>query len=1840
MAKKGKAASKKAVNDKNKKMKLNPKLGKQIRLTLASVFLISAVVIALIPPGDIDASEKWENVQDDNRGNAQYPVVNSSSPGWVPSEPFLAMPDFSDPTAYETSFTLYEIAGQAIPWVYIDQFYYSVHPSSSIPGAGTSGNLAIINGYSDLLPASEIKLDNYLTRDYFTVSERKFIEFYAGSSYTGGDGSVVDNITWPLGGPGSVTFVYSYADYFNIEVNHGSLTDAVRFIENEARNDTEISRRYTGFKDDCKKYYDYIHTTLPQFAADWNAFVTAYVAWNNGPPEDEPRRPALTIVTQPGGDNSSFSFPAFPAPVTLGVPPTGIAADYFTYTIPADYHLHVGNHLSVSPSELSPARRLKYYCEWAERLQPNDPNYHHYLPGLNFTLVAANNQVGGGYIYIPRGGDLIGAPGTSIDNNGFLVIRRSEMVIGIGDDAFRSIGNVDYLDMPSEIKFIGDNAFSNSFIRSVNLTNVEKIGNQAFKNCTQLSTVTLRDGARVVGAEAFFGSGITELSLPYSLSVIGTGAFAECHVLQTVDMSRMNQDPTVIGDYAFYDCAQLREVKFSEIRNSFDIGEGAFALKTAAEGVLTTMTLPRNITGVKGRALGNYLFAGRMGLKSVIMPESYGTDRLNGTIFIPSGMFLMCTGLEFVEFPNASGSGRNGGFASYQNSPVTNANYPDDILPYRGQYLFLDVTNPNFYVRGPELSMDGQIALIRRSTWAAFTQISDFIPYRYINSRGEQCYEVSDGEYILQANVDGRLTGCQLVDDVDWNGSNPIDLIIPEYVGDIKINDIASDALANRNLRSRLRSLTISNNTLTSIAPNAFAGLPRLSRVVIGNSVKEVGANAFANCPLLTDITFNSPNGFAHADFVMGEGAFKTNSRSLTLNGDIVPGYAPFDYAMDPVEGNIAYDDNGRPTGLRILYKSLSPSLLTVMYDRDEEEVVLLNYPKFDRLDANNAGYLRSMEQFYTRIYSGSDYDDMRDDFVAEFKAGAIDYDDVLFGPWVSRAYLNLADAMGVDVSGINAYFEQKPYSIIDNFNNSTPKPWEILTQTENEMVNATLNIFIPAGVTSIDAAKYFNNNGNRANFSVYFDPARNPNSHIDMAEWDMIMGNSPYPNNIDPGGYRIVGGLFSGYYQDFAPDHVSEQHIRGNDQVRTITMSTVKYLPPFAFDSCENLTHVTLGDDLLDIGLTPFRGCTFLRTVTGNDKYLVDQGIIYSKKADDTYLIEQAFPARGSLVGNSFITSDTDPLIVNVSEIVPGAFESCYALNRVDLSSAKKLRIIPANCFNDCNRQLRTVHLPESVNRIETGAFGLNTNLNVYIPGYEVHIATDAFTLLPKLKPGDDPNTQTTSHVIWTYNNTSAHEYAVYHGETREMGISYILMNDRYMVDFLDHEGIPLIPTQRVEHGNEAIPPSEEVMAEYEERLAEANRVFVGWNRLFNAIRENTTVVALTKNMEDAENRFTVTFYTHDGAAVISEQRIALNESAVEPRPPDRSGFRFTGWAPREEWKNVTKDLSVIAIYATDPGSSGSPHPSGSPSGSPSPGSDTEGRFTVSVSGGSGSGLYAPGAIVTIAAYAGVDSRVFDRWTTASTGVGFQNASSAVTSFTMPGNNVTVTATYKNALSSSSGGGSASTNESSGSGGGSGTDGSGGSHSSRTNARVEITKPGIPNHELASASVSGSLDDFVIKITENQAATDAAESALKRHFGDITNIRYFPMDISLYDSTGLHKITDTTGLSINITMPLPTSQVPYGGNNRIASAKGGVLEHLNPTFTTIDGVPCIRFTTTHFSPYVIYADLDNLHIGILDDTPKTGDGVHPKWFLVIGLISVSLILFLRKEKVPELKTT
>lgn len=178
------------------------------------------------------------------------------------------------------------------------------------------------------------------------------------------------------------------------------------------------------------------------------------------------------------------------------------------------------------------------------------------------------------------------------------------------------------------------------------------------------------------------------------------------------------------------------------------------------------------------------------------------------------------------------------------------------------------------------------------------------IPYVYIKD-GKKHYEMaleSDGtRYRYSASEDGTLISCALI----TRDPGMVDLVIPEMIGDIKIKKIGAGCFDDKDLRAVIRSITIKNNSVSEIGDGVFRDLKKLKKVRIGDSVTSIGANAFAGCSSLYDVYFTKPAA-GHSALKIGTDAFVTTGDHLTFHGDIVKGYAPFEWATD--QNNVLRD--------------------------------------------------------------------------------------------------------------------------------------------------------------------------------------------------------------------------------------------------------------------------------------------------------------------------------------------------------------------------------------------------------------------------------------------------------------------------------------------------------------------------------------------------------------------------------------------------------------------------------------------------------------------------------------------------------------------------------------------------------------------------------------------------------------------------------------------------------------------------------------------------------------------------------------------------------------------
>lgn len=1444
-------------------------------------------------------------------------------------------------------------------------------------------------------------------------------------------------------------------------------------------------QKYEDWVSDKAKYDNFV-VEMTKYNSDKITYDTNFQNWQNDPttyqhPGDAPKLPDLPQYS------SSNAYPAA-AQTNVGSP------IYQTVNNPTNYCPSLTCWVADMPQDKDGL--YKYFCE-------THPDYYNVLSGDTYILESVKDSRGGTasgtltnqYVYMPKGTPNVSFGSSSRnDEYGFRIIGLTS-VIGIGAHAFENTSNVTELNLAGEVKYIGDYAFYKSFVNKVVFSNVQDIGNRAFKDCTKLTQIAISDTTVNIGTEAFYGCNMLEAAtLSQSISYVGPGAFANCQKLRSLDLSAINQACN-ISDFAFYNALALSDLKMSD--NIARLGDACFACEKGVSGNLFTFNFPDHIAGavnekrpdgsVEARdPIGNFVLAGRTNLQHVIMPADYGK---NVEVELPYGVFYNCQSLIDVKFPDAGGS------CGYVNYGVLK-NSANEVV----HTMYDTVKTADFCVYGPKSNMSGGVAYPRKSTWGLKSALGNDIPYIYVDTDGSQQVELSNGQYILIIDDNGVLQSCEFAttQQADEAKTNGLDLDIPSTVGDKKVTGIASDCFASPDVHPYIKTIKIADDTISEIAPSSFKDCAMLESVEIGNSVNKIGASAFEGCNKLEYVKFHTPKD-GYSSFPLeniGEKAFSTGASRLVFEGDIDENYGPFVWAMDV--NNYVDPTNGT----RVCYKTGYPYYQTVIVDNRNGYPTLVDYLHYDQIDA----------------------------YAVEEK---IVTDTV--HPSVIERYEKQGQEE-TDASGNISY----SYSV---------------NEAERQLVEKAMNLVVPSGIKSVDVNGYINNTSPATEGNEYASNSYNVSAYLNT---------SPYFLQYKD---KDKGGLFRNYYgtvtgtdgkREYPTGDTLELEDIGNDRLRSITFNSVKYLPDYAFYSCENLNNLNLGSELTEMGDAPFTGCKNLTGIgSTTDNFLCENGIVYSKNDDGTYNIVEVLSARGKLVGGTVVMpSESDPTLYNVKEILPGAFENCDSVTGVDFTGNEKITEIPDCCFKDCDI-LSQVVLPENVKSIGHYAFaGCMEGIEIVCYGKEVYLPKDAFGT-----PGDtDDYDYVTTKKVTSYSDSAVRKAAA------DIGADVTkTLDESFKVRFFDYNGHQI-----------------------------GGVVFV-----------------------------------KDGGSISMDD---------VPDDPVREGYDFTGWYPPLKGLKIKEDTFILATYELKPTNSTDPsgnnqgstsgNNSGNGNGSGNGSSSTSGNntqfYTLTVTNGNGSGSYAAGATVIITCTNPPSGQVFDKWVPTTDDLGIASVNVAATTLKMPAHEASVTATFKKAPSNSSGSGSSST--------------SGNNSSNKNNGTtVFITKPGVSNTSLASAQVSGSSDNYVIRISETAQATAAVEKALTNEYGSLDNVRYSAMDISLYDASGVNRITNYSGLSITITMPIPDVMTQYAGNNKVAGVVNEKLDKLKPKFTSIDGVPCVTFTATHFSPYTIYVNTANLsgEPVTIDGSPKTGDGIHPKWFLVAGLVAISIALFFMKDKKP-----
>ena len=197
--------------------------------------------------------------------------------------------------------------------------------------------------------------------------------------------------------------------------------------------------------------------------------------------------------------------------------------------------------------------------------------------------------------------------------SGLTSVKIGNGVTSIGSRAFYGCSGLISITIPDSVTSIGDYAFW--YCRGLtsvswNAENCTLVGSTSiFRECTNLTTVTIGDNVKTIPSYAFNGcSSLTSITIPDSVTSIGGDAFSGCSSLTSITIP---DSVTSIGQSAFEDCSGL-----------------------------TSVTIGNGVTSI-----GSYAFRGCSGLTSVTIPDSITT--------FGECVFDGCQNLQYNEFDNA-----------------------------------------------------------------------------------------------------------------------------------------------------------------------------------------------------------------------------------------------------------------------------------------------------------------------------------------------------------------------------------------------------------------------------------------------------------------------------------------------------------------------------------------------------------------------------------------------------------------------------------------------------------------------------------------------------------------------------------------------------------------------------------------------------------------------------------------------------------------------------------------------------------------------------------------------------------------------------------------------------------------------------------------------------------------------------------------------------------------------------------------------------------------------------------------------------------------------------------
>ena len=456
-----------------------------------------------------------------------------------------------------------------------------------------------------------------------------------------------------------------------------------------------------------------------------------------------------------------------------------------------------------------------------------------------------------------------------------------EGVTAIGNYAMHNSSSLQNITLPSSLISLGQSAFdgcsqlkqvtinsnavlsnayspSNNFstifgsqVQTYNLGDaITAIGNYAFYNCGNATSLNIPDGVTTIGNNSFAGcSGVTSFVIPESVTSIGDNAFRECTGVETLTLPNV----TTIGNGAFTDCNNLTAVQLGN--GLISLGDSAFSSCYNLQAIAFPSTM---------KTIGNYAFYQCNRFTAIDIPASI--------TFLGDGAFKGCTKLTTVSINSNAVMSKT--YSSTSNlstifgSQVQSFTLSDAITAI-GDYAFYKYTSL------PAITIPD-----------AVTAIGD---YAFYNCTSLPTITIPSNVTKIGGSAFYGCTGLK-------------SMIIPEDITSIENNTFhGCTALSSINLPNTITSIKDSAffncsslqleslpSAVSTLGKGAFSGCGSLASIAMPASLTSVGENAFNDCSGIAEVKIEDLDSWCKIDF----GNSKSNpvfySRNLYVGDSLI----------------------------------------------------------------------------------------------------------------------------------------------------------------------------------------------------------------------------------------------------------------------------------------------------------------------------------------------------------------------------------------------------------------------------------------------------------------------------------------------------------------------------------------------------------------------------------------------------------------------------------------------------------------------------------------------------------------------------------------------------------------------------------------------------------------------------------------------------------------------------------------------------------------------------------------------------------------------------------------